>query len=180
MSTEFVSLNEVFLPVTGGDIEGSLDVNGLLTINDKSGNGTVYDVADEIIALRAENEELRAALDSLSQKKKVLWDGTWDTGETITIPNITEYNNLIFVTSDWVLIPVSILPNNTSYARASTVYPGSSNDNVFIYSIQCKSDKLGSENWMIQDKNLLTISSSGTISNNLTPTFTIQRIYGVA
>ena len=72
MSTEFVSLNEVFLPVTGGDIEGSLDVNGLLTVNDKSGNGTVYDVADEIA-------ELKSELDSVSQNK-VLWSGVLHMG----------------------------------------------------------------------------------------------------
>lgn len=51
MSNEFVNLNEIFLPTIGGDIEGDLEVNGALTVNDKSGNGTTYDVADEIAKL---------------------------------------------------------------------------------------------------------------------------------
>lgn len=59
MSNEFVNLNEIFLPTTGGDIEGSLDVNGALTVNDGSGEGTSYNVAEKI-------SELESAWDSVS------------------------------------------------------------------------------------------------------------------
>lgn len=49
MAENFVSLNKVFLPsVGGGHIEGDLEINGKLTINDKSGNSTYLDVADKI------------------------------------------------------------------------------------------------------------------------------------
>lgn len=49
MAENFVSLNKVFLPsVGGGHIEGNLEINGKLIVNDKSGNGTYLDVADKI------------------------------------------------------------------------------------------------------------------------------------
>lgn len=49
MAENFVSLNKVFLPsVGGGQIEGDLEINGKLTVNDKSGNGTFLDIVDEI------------------------------------------------------------------------------------------------------------------------------------
>lgn len=49
MAENFVSLNKVFLPsVGGGQIEGDLEINGKLTVNDKSGNGTFLDIVDKI------------------------------------------------------------------------------------------------------------------------------------
>jgi len=92
MSTEFVSLNEVFLPVTGGDIEGSLDVNGLLTVNDKSGNGTVYDVADEIAELKAvsrfstsETNTGQTWIDGSAIYRKVYEIGVVAAGSSVTV-----------------------------------------------------------------------------------------------
>lgn len=84
MSTEFVSLNKVFLPTTGGDIEGSLDVNGLLTVNDKSGNGTVYDVADEIAALKLENDELKTELNSMYDKLNSMFGESYELTATVS------------------------------------------------------------------------------------------------
>ena len=54
------SFNDVYVPNTGGDITGDLEVSGNLTVNDGSGEGTTYDVAAEIT-------ELKDAWDSVSQ-----------------------------------------------------------------------------------------------------------------
>ena len=48
----WVNLNDVYVPKTGGTITGGLTVNGNLTINDGTGNGTTYNVANEITSLR--------------------------------------------------------------------------------------------------------------------------------
>lgn len=48
----WVNLNDVYVPKTGGTITGALTVNGNLTINDGTGNGTTYNVANEITSLR--------------------------------------------------------------------------------------------------------------------------------
>lgn len=48
----WVNLNDVYVSNSGGTISGDLKVNGTLTINDKTGNGTTYDVANQISTLR--------------------------------------------------------------------------------------------------------------------------------
>lgn len=48
----WVNLNDVYVNKTGGTITGDLAVNGNLTINDATGNGTTYNVANEISTLR--------------------------------------------------------------------------------------------------------------------------------
>lgn len=67
MSTEFINLSEIYLPTAGGSIDGDVEIGGALTVNDGTGAGTTYDLAYEISQLRAENEELKAAWDSVSQ-----------------------------------------------------------------------------------------------------------------
>lgn len=170
-NTEFINLSEIYLPTAGGSIDGDVEVGGALQVNDGSGAGTNYDVAAEIA-------ELKSAWDSVSPKQKKLWEGTWDVGETITVANITKYNSLIFVTDEWVCIPVSFLPNNSAYLKASILYPATSNNSLYAYCINCQSDELGSENWTMNDKNLVTLSGT-SISINTSPSFTIMRIYGV-
>lgn len=56
----FVNLNEVFLPNTGGTVNGDVEVEGAMTVNTGNGDGTTYDVAAEIA-------ELKSAWDSVSQ-----------------------------------------------------------------------------------------------------------------
>ena len=48
----WVNLNDVYVSKNGGTISGDLAVNGTLTINDKKGTGTTYDVANQISTLR--------------------------------------------------------------------------------------------------------------------------------
>mgnify|MGYP007016410748 CR=1 FL=1 len=48
----WINLNDVYVNKTGGTITGDLAVNGNLTINDATGNGTIYNVANEISTLR--------------------------------------------------------------------------------------------------------------------------------
>ena len=48
----WVNLNDVYVNKTGGTITGDLAVNGNLTINGATGNGTTYNVANEISTLR--------------------------------------------------------------------------------------------------------------------------------
>lgn len=48
----WVNLNDVYVPANGGSVNGDLGVKGTLTIDDKTGNNTTYDVANEITALR--------------------------------------------------------------------------------------------------------------------------------
>ena len=48
----WVNLNDVYVPANGGSVNGDLGVKGTLTVNDKTGNNTTYDVANEITALR--------------------------------------------------------------------------------------------------------------------------------
>lgn len=74
----WVNLNDVYVKNTGGTINGDLDVNGAITVNDGSGNGTKYNVANEISTLR----------DSVSQMLvKVAYSG--------------ESNQAIIDTSSW-------------------------------------------------------------------------------
>lgn len=129
MSTEFVSFNEIFLPVTGGDIEGSLDVNGLLTVNDKSGNGTAYDVAAEIA-------ELKSAWDSISPSTPVSFDlgKFWRIGR-LGIADI-DYVCTESLTA-WGIIAQAKLPNNISSmtpvkARLNVEAYGDSSADVYV------------------------------------------------
>lgn len=48
----WVNLNDVYVPANGGSVNGDLGVKGTLTVDDKTGNNTTYDVANEITALR--------------------------------------------------------------------------------------------------------------------------------
>ena len=53
MATDnWVNLNDVYVSANGGSVNGDLGVKGTLTIDDKTGNNTTYDIASEITALR--------------------------------------------------------------------------------------------------------------------------------
>lgn len=54
----WVNLNDVYVPANGGSVNGDLGVKGTLTIDDKTGNNTTYDVANEITALRDRTSKL--------------------------------------------------------------------------------------------------------------------------
>lgn len=71
----WVNLNDVYVPANGGSVNGDLGVKGTLTVNDKTGNNTTYDVANEITALR----------DSVSVKA--------DTGVSYSITSGREFRN---------------------------------------------------------------------------------------
>ena len=83
----WVNLNDVYVPANGGSVNGDLGVKGTLTIDDKTGNNTTYDVANEITALR----------DSVSVKE--------DTGVSYSIASggrdfyndTVRYGNIIFL-----------------------------------------------------------------------------------
>lgn len=47
------NLSEVFLPTVGGTVRGDVEINGAIVVNDGSGEGSTYDVADEITGLKA-------------------------------------------------------------------------------------------------------------------------------
>lgn len=85
----WVNLNDVYVPANGGSVNGDLGVKGTLTIDDKTGNNTTYDVANEITALR----------DSVSVKA--------DTGVSYSITSgrdfynyTVRYGNIIFLNFD--------------------------------------------------------------------------------
>nr|DAH97559.1 MAG TPA: receptor binding protein [Caudoviricetes sp.] len=48
----WTNLDNVYVSTNGGTIAGDLNVNGTLTINDKKGTNTTYDVASQITSLR--------------------------------------------------------------------------------------------------------------------------------
>ena len=54
----WVNLNDVYVPTNGGSVNGDLGVKGTLTVDDKTGNNTTYDVANEITALRDSTSKL--------------------------------------------------------------------------------------------------------------------------
>ena len=59
MATDnWVNLNDVYVPANGGSVNGDLGVKGTLTVDDKTGNNTTYDVANEITALRDSKSKL--------------------------------------------------------------------------------------------------------------------------
>lgn len=75
------SLSDVYVPNTGGDITGDLEVSGNLTVNDGSGEGTTYDVASEIT-------DLKSAWDSVSQDyivERITWANPDATNEVYNI-----------------------------------------------------------------------------------------------
>ena len=57
----WVNLNDVYVPANGGSVHGDLGIKGTLTIDDKTGNNTTYDVANEITALRDSVSQTNAA-----------------------------------------------------------------------------------------------------------------------
>lgn len=57
----WVNLNDVYVPANGGSFNGDLGVKGTLTIDDKTGNNTTYDVANEITTLRDSVSQTNAA-----------------------------------------------------------------------------------------------------------------------
>ena len=48
----WTNLDDVYVSANGGTIAGDLKVNGTLTINNKKGTNTTYDVASQITSLR--------------------------------------------------------------------------------------------------------------------------------
>lgn len=54
----WVNLNDVYVSANGGSVNGDLGVKGTLTVDDKTGNNTTYDVANEITALRDSTSKL--------------------------------------------------------------------------------------------------------------------------
>lgn len=54
----WVNLNDVYVLANGGSVNGDLGVKGTLTVDDKTGNNTTYDVANEITALRDSTSKL--------------------------------------------------------------------------------------------------------------------------
>ena len=57
---QLINLNKIFVPTTGGTVNGDVEVEGAMTVNTGNGDGTTYDVASEIT-------ELKSAWDSVSQ-----------------------------------------------------------------------------------------------------------------
>lgn len=55
----WVNLNDVYVPANGGSVNGDLEVKGTLTVDDKTGNNTTYDVANEITALRDSTSKIK-------------------------------------------------------------------------------------------------------------------------
>lgn len=51
-TNNWVDLNNVYVPANGGSVDGDLGVKGTLTIDDKTGNNTTYDVANKISELQ--------------------------------------------------------------------------------------------------------------------------------
>lgn len=86
----WVNLNDVYVPTNGGSVNGDLEVKGTLTIDDKTGNNTTYDVANEITALRDSVSQTNAAaivlkaypvgaiyISYYSTSPAALFGGTW-------------------------------------------------------------------------------------------------------
>lgn len=96
--TEFINLSEIYLPTAGGSIDGDVEVGGAITVNDGSGAGTSYDVAYEISQLRAENEELKAAWDSVSQSIESLNVKLLDRASGATSLTLTFSDDIFFRT----------------------------------------------------------------------------------
>lgn len=87
----WVNLNDVYVPSNGGSINGDLGVKGTLTIDDKTGNNTTYDVANEITALRDYKSKLlvgdnagHISFNKSSNGNYEIWFNT-NTGDNICI-----------------------------------------------------------------------------------------------
>lgn len=85
----WTNLNDVYVSTNGGTIAGDLKVNGTLTINDKKGTNTTYDVASQITSLR----------DSVSHKANtgVYFPSSITSGRQFENCT-TRYGNIIFIT----------------------------------------------------------------------------------
>ena len=83
----WVNLNDVYVPANGGSVNGDLGVKGTLTIDDKTGNNTTYDVANEITALR----------DSVSVKADTGVSFSVTSGGRDFFNDTIRYGNIIFL-----------------------------------------------------------------------------------
>lgn len=61
----WVNLDDAYVNKTGDTIAGDLSVNGTLTIDDKTGNNTTYDVANKISELQNSASKLKIVDDSI-------------------------------------------------------------------------------------------------------------------
>lgn len=85
----WVNLNDVYVPANGGSVNGDLGVKGTLTIDDKTGNNTTYDVANEITALRDSTSKLSVNVNKITFNKSAgghyeIWFNT-NTGDNVCI-----------------------------------------------------------------------------------------------
>ena len=132
----WVNLNNVYVPKTGGTITGALTVNGNLTINDGTGNGTTYNVANEITSLR----------DSVSQTTTHVNNGAPHGTCRLNISNNMHrfYGTVLVIDSEW-----------SSIWNAAVKCPGISDDKWHIktsfkvqtpskaYSVPCAGITMG-------------------------------------
>ena len=115
----WTNLDDVYVSANGGTIAGDLKVNGTLTINDKKGTNTTYDVASQITSLR----------DSVSQCKIQLNNCRLYTGRFNIKSGATGWIRLwdcdtfksTFNTSNPNLAYVSVCNRN---AGSSSIWPG--------------------------------------------------------
>lgn len=62
----WTNLDDVYVSANGGTIAGDLNVNGTLTINDKKGTNTTYDVASQITSLRDSVSHIQSGTESVT------------------------------------------------------------------------------------------------------------------
>lgn len=63
--SEFIELSEIYLPVAGGAIAGSLDIGGSLTVNSALGDGSDYNVAEKITELEETINKMTTAFTTI-------------------------------------------------------------------------------------------------------------------
>ena len=86
----FINLNDIYFPLTGGTINGDVKLNGSLIINE--GNDSSYDVAAKITELNTSHESLRKDLDDAALNIEKLYLGL--------------NSNLPYEKDGWLVVPM--------------------------------------------------------------------------
>lgn len=107
----WVNLNDVYVKNTGGTINGDLNVNGAITVNDGSGNGTKYNVANEISTLRDSVSRIqietgsvvvRVTQSNVNVRTQVKFDKTFSSVPSVSVAAQSGYPEQISLAVDEV------------------------------------------------------------------------------
>lgn len=179
--SNFVNLDKIFLPVTGGNLEGNLGINGFLTVNDQTGKGTTYDIVSEITRLKNKVSSLESDIggdistpDVEPEEEEIITDNydfyKWPAGNILLNSSTAIISRSLTVTSYGRPIFLSCSGDTNPTGESAWFTIKFYRDNELLASQICESH---ANSWNVPfNLTYLDIVSSGTY------TYTVELVCG--